>query len=554
MSHSDRVLQIRDSDEATRHGRQAPRSATADKLRDEGGSRTDADGRTPRVSILIPNYNNGRSSSTNGDYDFIGLLLQSLWDTLADDPTPYEIIVCDDGSTDDGLQTLTDWARRSYPDGRPFLELIEQEHCGVLSKTANMLSSRARGDILARLDGDVTCLTRHWVTQLCELFDSGPRHLGIVGPKQLRPDGKIHAFGDWVLHPNGYVHIANGFDRHSVRFPIEVDHVMGCFYCCRKKVWEDLGGYDETFLRGQTVDLGLRARLEGWVCIAVPHIEYIHAHALRQRRQTTADSNDGVKRSMKVFEEKWGFSRIAPDLDVVRQRYGGTPLLWNARWFATGGDQPVGNSQPLEVDSSAWQTYSRDKMARAHVDVRVSVAEQVIKQTGSPKSAALIGCGDGLVVHMLAGRGLQCIGIDRDAAKIDLAIRCTKDREYPGPVPRFLHQEHPSRLPLADGEIDLLLIYDEMEQHPNPVALLHEAARVLPPGKPMTIVSKRKPMREDCPADPDHRYHWDELLNQIAAVGGFQLAVDIAAGNQGPLMVVVTLKAGLAAEVQGEAA
>ena len=515
---------------------------------------TGAHERSPRVSILIPNYNNGRSSSTDGDYDFIGRLMQSLWDTLEDDPTRYEIIVCDDGSTDDGLQTLTEWAGRQFPDGRPFLELIEQEHSGVLAKTANMLSERARGDFLARLDGDVTCLTRHWVTQLCELFDGGPPRLGIIGPKQLRPDGKIHAFGDWILHPNGYVHIAKGFDRHSILHPIEVDHVMGCFYCCRKQVWQELEGYDETFLRGQTVDFGLRARLKGWSCIAVPHIEYVHAHALRQPRQTTADSKEGVRSSMKTFEDKWGFSRVAPDLDVVRRRYRGTPLLWNARWFAAANDEADGPSQIRDVDATEWQTYSRDKMVRAQVDVRVSVAAQVIEQTGAPSQAALIGCGDGLLVHLLAGRGLPCIGIDRNASKVELASKYTEGHQYSSERPRFLHQQSPSRLPLGDAEVDLLLIYDEMEQHPNPVALLAEARRVLVPGKPMTIVSKRKPLRDDAPTDSEHRYRWDELLNQIAAVRGFQLAVDRKDGNQGPLMVVVTFSTVNAPAEQASAA
>ena len=67
-----------------------------------------------------------------------------------------------------------------------------------------------------------------------------------------------------------------------------VDHVMGAFYCCRKAVYEDLGGYDEQFLRGQTIDFGLQARLRGWQCLAVPDIEYIHAHTLRGHRQTEA--------------------------------------------------------------------------------------------------------------------------------------------------------------------------------------------------------------------------------------------------------------------------
>ena len=65
---------------------------------------------TPRLSILIPNFNNGRESSRGGARDFIDDLFTSLSSTLADDPTPLEIIVADDGSTDDSLATCRRWA------------------------------------------------------------------------------------------------------------------------------------------------------------------------------------------------------------------------------------------------------------------------------------------------------------------------------------------------------------------------------------------------------------------------------------------------------------
>src|SRR5438874_2081549 len=109
--------------------------------------------RPPRVSILIPNFNNGKQSSKSGQQDLLGDLLQSLRDTLKGDTTPFEIIAYDDGSTDDSLATLRERAQLKCPDGRPFLELIEAEHCGYLSRVANILSRKARGEILVRLDG-----------------------------------------------------------------------------------------------------------------------------------------------------------------------------------------------------------------------------------------------------------------------------------------------------------------------------------------------------------------------------------------------------------------
>jgi hypothetical protein len=306
-----------------------------------------------------------------------------------------------------------------------------------------VLVQRSRGEILARLDGDITVLTENWAQKLCAIFDQGPPRLGVVGPKQLTPNGRIHAFGDWVLHPKGYHHIAMGMERHAVSRPIEVDHVIGCFYCCRREVHEQIGGYDETILRGQTVDFGLQARLKGWSCIAVPQIEFIHRHSLRDGRATKADQADGIAQTRTTFLRKWGFDRIAPDLDVVRQRYRGTDLLWNASVFAT--PPPVAPSTaatanaeaapaPLTIQSSPWGRYTNDGADKQQVDYRVGLTLHVVQSTGLAKKVAVIGDGAGPMPHLLATHGLACMGVDSNLAHVEFARGCVKNQKYPESV------------------------------------------------------------------------------------------------------------------------
>ena len=505
----------------------------------------------PRVSILIPNFNNGRQSSTSGDRDFIGDLLQSLLDTLASDPTPFEIIAYDDGSTDDSLETLRQWSRRTWPDGRPFLQLIVAPHCGYLSRTANVLCRKARGEILVRLDGDIVCLTPQWVSKICQVFDLGPPRLGIVGPKQLGADMRIHAMGDWVLHPNGYIHVGSGLPRYAIRWPVEVDHIMGCFHCMKRAVYDEVGGYDESFLRGQTEDLGLAARLKGWSALAVPHVEFVHLHTLRKLRETTADSMEGIRKGLRTFEDKWGFSRLAPDLDEVRRRYAGTPLLWNARWFGSpgapesdGAEAPASDS--LSIERNDWSRLTQDADFRRGVEFRYQVALEVIRQITPPRLIVQLACGQGLLPHMLALRGFPCLGIDTRDAFIDLARRYTRNQTYSGPAPRFEHQSHPRRVPLADDSADLVLIFDELEKHANPVALLREARRILAPGRTLAIVSQRKNVLSDGPTDPEHRYLWKELITQVQACG-FLFLLDADTDDPKRDMIVVASKPTVAA-------
>ncbi len=489
----------------------------------------------PRVSILIPNFNNGRASSRSGQRDFIADLLHSLHETLRDETTPFEVLAFDDGSTDDSIDTLREWAaKRTWPDGRPFLTLTEAPHCGVLAITANKLSAAARGEYLARLDGDIICLTSNWVSRLCAIFDQGPPSLGIIGPKQLNVHGLIHEFGDWLLHPNGYHHNGHGLPREAATCAQEVDDTMGCFYCCRKRVWEEIGGYDETFLRGQTVDFGVRARLAGWRCWAVPDIEYIHAHSERGDRQTTADSSAGLQKSIDRFEEKWGFSRLAPDLDYVREKFAGTPLLWNPKWFGTStrvssashAPSPRPQAPMISPDHTDWKRYRSDAGLRAAIELRIKVSLDVVKQVGPRRLAVHVGSDCGVIGHLLATQGLSYLGLDECEAMVHLARAMTQRETYPGTRPQFEVITNRRCLPVDDESADLVLLFDVVERHPNPVGLFNEVARILAPGGIVIVVSKRaQPALEDM-TDLEHRSTFHQLATQMLLTGAFKAIID----------------------------
>ena len=86
----------------------------------------------PRVSVLIPTYNCGR---------FLGEAIESV---LAQTFRDYEIIVVDDGSTDDTAQVAARYPQVTY---------IRREHCGV-SAARNAAIAAASGEISVFLDAD----------------------------------------------------------------------------------------------------------------------------------------------------------------------------------------------------------------------------------------------------------------------------------------------------------------------------------------------------------------------------------------------------------------
>jgi len=485
----------------------------------------------PRMSILIPNYDNGRASSRTGDRDLIGDLLRSLETTLADETTPWEILAHDDGSTDDSRATLRAWAEKRRPDGQPFLTLTEGPHDGCLARIANRLVRAARGEFIARIDGDVICRTPGWVSRLVDRFDAVDASVGILGPKQLRIDGRIHACGDWILDPRGYRHHADGLPPHVFSAPLEVDHVMGCFYVHRRAVFDDLGGYDEDFLRGQTIDFGLRARLAGWRCLAVPDVEFVHAHGQRKGRATRADSSEGVRASLETFRVKWGFDRLAPDLDVVRGLYGGTPLCWNRRWFDTPAETSAAGEAPVS-ETSEWDRFGSDPDLQQRIRLRLAAVEETRQQVDWPKGRLVhLGCGDGVLAHLLAERGHACVGVTTRPERAERAASMTSRRTYAGGTPSFRTVDWSKPLPWADGSAAGIVVSpDVLDHHPNPGRLLREAARLLEPGGILVATAGRcaEPIDEADPSSgPAHPWRLAEVARVALACGGLTPIVDL---------------------------
>ncbi len=90
----------------------------------------------PKVSVLLPCYNAAETLDT---------ALSSLArQTLAD----FEIIVVDDGSTDESPALLEAWSRRE-----PRLRLIQQPHAGIIP-ALNAGLAACQAQIIARMDTD----------------------------------------------------------------------------------------------------------------------------------------------------------------------------------------------------------------------------------------------------------------------------------------------------------------------------------------------------------------------------------------------------------------
>jgi glycosyltransferase involved in cell wall biosynthesis len=135
------------------------------------------DGFSPVItSVLIPAYNCSRTIRATLD----SVLNQSM--------TPDEVIVLDDGSTDETFSIV-----ESY---KPQVSVIRQANKGVAS-TRNALCQRASGDLLAFIDADDIWHTNYLEVQ-CKLFERHPNAIAFF-------TGRVNFFGDgtyeWANNP-----------------------------------------------------------------------------------------------------------------------------------------------------------------------------------------------------------------------------------------------------------------------------------------------------------------------------------------------------------------
>lgn len=225
-----------------------------------------------KLSLLIPTLNSCA-------------YLKACLESIAQFPPkmPFEIIIVDNASTDGTLEMLAE----SYPE----LLVIKNEYNTGFTRPANQLLRAAQGQFLVLLNPDVL-LTEDVFTPQIAWLEAHPE-VGIAIPKVLNGDGSFQAqckrgdalpaavFGYFFklgkLFPknrsfNSY--LMSWLDEDEIA---EVDAVSGSCMIIRRKCWEDVGDFDETFFAYQEdSDYCYRARQAGWKVMYLPISSIIH--------------------------------------------------------------------------------------------------------------------------------------------------------------------------------------------------------------------------------------------------------------------------------------
>jgi O-antigen biosynthesis protein len=224
----------------------------------------------PKISVIVCSYNGART------------LRQCLDALVTLDYPNYEVIVVNDGSTDD-----TPAIAQDYP-----VRLINQPNMG-LSAARNVGLSASSGSIVAYLDDDAFP-HRYWLRYLAAAFDRSI-HVGIGGPN-------LPPAGDGLVAE--CVAAAPGNPLHILLSDEIAEHIPGCNMAFRREALLAIDGFDTRFhAAGDDVDLCWRLQDRGWTIGFCPAA--VVWHHRRKSIRAYWKQQYGYGKAEAQLEDKW---------------------------------------------------------------------------------------------------------------------------------------------------------------------------------------------------------------------------------------------------------
>ncbi|MFQ5559377.1 MAG: glycosyltransferase family 2 protein [Nitrospinota bacterium] len=220
-----------------------------------------------------------------------------------------QIVVIDNGSSDG--------TRDAVLKKNPKIDYIYNTENSGFSKAVNQGINASRGEILAFLNSD-TLLQSGIFPDIIRFFRNNPA-TGIMGGKIVFPDGSIQ-LSAWKF-PNlsrelvqrvfiyRVAYRVQRFRKYKSGFqnPVATDWVTGAFFVCRKKVFDDIGLFDENFfMYYEDTDLCKRAKNKGWEIVFNPNISLVHYDALSRKKEPGRIYLEARKSQIYYYEKHLG--------------------------------------------------------------------------------------------------------------------------------------------------------------------------------------------------------------------------------------------------------
>jgi hypothetical protein len=213
----------------------------------------------PLFSVIILNYNCKK---------FLGACLSSVFNTSYSN---YEIIFVDNNSEDGSVQ----FVRSRFNSN--FIKVIELDKNYGFSIGNDIGAKYAKGDYLIFLNPDTKTHT-DWLKELVSVLEKDSL-IGIAQPKILLMDKRHFDSAGGYINPYGLVWVRGVGEEDQGQYNDieEIFCAKGAALAIRRRVWEELGGFDSIFfIYNEETDLCWRAWNHGYKVVYVPRAKVFH--------------------------------------------------------------------------------------------------------------------------------------------------------------------------------------------------------------------------------------------------------------------------------------
>lgn len=241
----------------------------------------------PQVSIVIPVYN---------QFEFTYHCVQSIIKNSGD--ITYEIIIANDCSTD-----LTTQIEKILPG----VNCITNEKNLRFLLNCNNAAKHAKGQYVLFLNND-TQVQPNWLEPLVTLIESAD-DIGMVGSKLIYPDGLLQEAGGILWKDGSAWNFGNRQNPALPQFNYvkQVDYISGAAIMLSRALWEEIGGFDETFVPAycEDSDLAFTVRKMGYRVMYQPLSVVVHFEGVSNGTDTASGQKQYQVVNAKKFREKW---------------------------------------------------------------------------------------------------------------------------------------------------------------------------------------------------------------------------------------------------------
>lgn len=241
----------------------------------------------PLVSIVIPVYN---------QFHYTYGCIKSIIENTAD--VNYEVIIADDNSTD-LTEHITEYVEN-------VVICRNESNLGFL-RNCNNAARLAKGKYIHFLNNDTNVQTG-WLSSLVELIEKNDP-VGMVGSKLVYADGRLQEAGGIVWKDASAWNYGrlDSPEKPEYNYVKEVDYISGASIMISRKLWEEIGGFDERFVPAyfEDTDLAFEVRRRGYKVMYQPKSVVVHFEGISHG----TDKNSGIKayqvKNKDTFFEKW---------------------------------------------------------------------------------------------------------------------------------------------------------------------------------------------------------------------------------------------------------